>query len=107
MRLIAGLCAVSVALAAAGPTPALAKKDSGKVAAGIVGGLIVGSALTSALSPRQKVIERVYVQPPPPPPPPEPTFSPAPGVLCYASQRACYNMAGGYNPSWTWQVYAR
>lgn len=84
------------------PAPA---RDHGRGAAAI-GGIIVGGAIASALSPKKKVIEKVYVPvAAPPPPPPAPTFSPAAGVLCYSAQRACYT-AGGYDPRWTWQVYA-
>jgi hypothetical protein len=82
-------------------------KDHGRTGAAI-GGAIVGGAIVSALSPRTTVVERnIYVPAAAPPPPYQDSFSPGPGVICYSGQRACYTMGGGYNPQWTWQVFAR
>ena len=81
-----------------------AARDHGRAGAAI-GGLIVGTAIAAAVSPRKKVVEKIYV-PVGAPPPAEP-YSPAAGVVCYPAQRACYTNGGGYDPRWTWQVYAR
>lgn len=95
-----------VPLATATPSPA---KDHGRTGAAI-GGAIVGGAIVSALSPRKVVVEKnIYVPTVVPAPAPYPTdsFTPGPGVVCYTSQRACYTVGGGYNPQWTWTVFAR
>lgn len=74
----------------------------------ILGGALIGGAIVAAVSPRKTVTNTVYVPVPAPPPAPGPDgFMPTPGVYCYAVQRACYTVGGGYNPQWTWQVYAR
>ncbi len=104
----AAVIAAGLTLALA-PTGADARNDHGRLAAGL-GGAIIGGAVVSAMSPTKTVTERVYVPAAAPPPPaaaPPDGFSPGPGIVCYASQRACYTMGGGYNPQWTWQVYAR
>lgn len=82
---------------------------SGKV----IGGFVVGAAVGAALSKKHRHRDRVYV----PTYVPYPaggygpawaqTYSPAPGVMCYPAQRACYNVGGAYNPHWTWTTYAR
>lgn len=72
-----------------------------------IGGLILGEAIAAAISPRKKVVEKVYVPVGAPPPPPAQPYSPAAGVVCYPAQRACYTNGGGYDPRWTWQVYAK
>jgi hypothetical protein len=82
-------------------------KDHGRTGAAI-GGAIVGGAIVSALSPRKVVVEKnIYVPTVAPAPYPTDSFSPGPGIVCYSSQRACYTVGGGYNPQWTWTVFAR
>lgn len=101
------LSIVSVALAAL-PTASSAR-DHGRTGAAI-GGAIVGGAIVSALSPRKVIVEKnIYVPTVVPAPAPYPTdsFTPGPGIVCYTSQRACYTVGGGYNPQWTWTVFAR
>lgn len=102
-------CAVTAAMASllhVGFLEPAAARDHGRGAAAI-SGLIVGGAIAAAISPKKKVIEKVYVPvAAPPPPPPVAPYSPAAGVLCYPQQRACYTVGGGYDPRWTWQVYA-
>lgn len=100
------LSLASVALAAM-PTASSAK-DHGRTGAAI-GGAIVGGAIVSALSPRKVIVEKNVYVPTVAPAPAYPTdsFSPGAGIVCYSSQRACYTMGGGYNPQWTWTVFAR
>lgn len=98
---LAGIVAATVVA-----TPASAR-DHGRVGAAI-GGALIGGAIVSALSPRKVIVDRnVYVPVAPAPPPPTDSFTPSAGVICYTSQRACYTMGGGYNPQWTWSVFAR
>jgi hypothetical protein len=72
-----------------------------------IGGAIVGGAIVSALSPRKVIVEKNVYVPPAPPPSPGDSFTPAAGIVCYTGQRACYTIGGGYNPQWTWSVFAR
>lgn len=80
--------------------------DHGRTGAAI-GGLIIGEAIAAAVSPHKKVVEKIYVPVGAPPPPLVQPYSPAAGVVCYPGQRACYTIGGGYDPRWTWQVYAK
>jgi hypothetical protein len=99
--------ATIIPLGMVGPSSA---KDHGRTGAAI-GGAIIGGAIVSALSPSKVVVEKnIYVPtvvPAPPPAYPTDSFTPGPGVVCYTSQRACYTVGGGYNPQWTWSVFAR
>jgi hypothetical protein len=73
-----------------------------------IGGFIAGTAITSALSPRKVVVyPDIYGPAWGPPPYPTDSFRPAAGIICYSSQRACYTAGGGYNPKWTWNIFAR
>ncbi|WP_428029422.1 hypothetical protein [Ancylobacter sp.] len=72
----------------------------GAAAAGIVG-LAVGAIIADSIN-RDK---RVYGPPPPVVYAPPPPFSPAPSVLCYPDQRACYYDGRAYSADWTWRVF--
>jgi hypothetical protein len=91
-------------------TPELAYAKNGQNAAAIIGGVAgfaLGAAAMSAASSDYRYQDQ-YVPPPPPPPPPPrhmAPFSPAGGVVCYPQQRACYNDAGNYLPSWSSRVF--
>ncbi len=82
------------------------------VGAAIAGG-IVGLAVGAALSTKHHQNENIYYpgyQPPYPaggynPYWQQPPFSPAPGVLCYQAQQACYNVGGGYAGKWSARVF--
>jgi D-alanyl-D-alanine carboxypeptidase len=80
-------------------------------AAALVGGLIVGAAVGAAVSSANHP-KTIYYAPPPaaPPPPPRPAwtaaFTPAPGVICYPAQQACYNN-GAYAPNYTYGYFGR
>lgn len=102
-----GLTALMMLSLASFPGTALAR-DHGRTGAAI-GGAIIGGAVVSALSPRKVIVERdIYVPTVVPAPPyAGDSFTPAAGVVCYTAQRACYSIGGGYNPNWTWKVFAR
>jgi hypothetical protein len=107
-KIIALMLAATTALCLSAPQIALAK--NGQNAAAIIGaaaGFAIGAAAMSAASSDYRYQDQ-YVPPPPPPPPPpryRAPFSPAGGVVCYPQQRACYNDAGNYLPSWSSRVF--
>lgn len=95
---LAGVLAFSLA----GPEIALARhKDD--VAAGIVGGLLLGAVAVAASS--HDHYHRDQYMPAPVYRPRMSPFSPTFGVTCYPREGACYNDDGDFLPTWTRRVF--
>jgi hypothetical protein len=68
-RMPALLVAVGVTAAAMIAAPTTSRAENGEIAAGIIGGLAVGTLLGAGVAqPRYEDAAPVYVAPPPPPP---------------------------------------
>src|SRR5262245_36576324 len=70
MRTKQSLLAVGLTATAMITAPAPSRAENGQIAAGIIGGLAVGTILGAGIAqPRYEAPAPVYVAPPPPPPP--------------------------------------
>ncbi|WP_421724146.1 hypothetical protein [Bauldia sp.] len=99
---LAAALAIGPALALTAPTPGFAKDGVGIA---LIGGLIAGAAIGTAVADSKRHSQKVYVKPPPPPK--AAPFSPHRGVTCYPKLHACYDNNGTYNGKWTWKIYAQ
>ncbi len=72
-------------------------------AAAIIAGGLIGAAAIAASS--HHYHHRDQYVPVPAYYPPAAPFSPARGVICYPRDRACYDNAGLFLPSWTYRVF--
>ena len=93
--MLAGLLALSTA------APGFAHNND--TAAAIIAGGLIGAAAISASSHHHHHHDQ-YIPVPAYYPPAAP-FSPARGVICYPRDRACYDNAGLFLPSWTYRVF--
>ena len=91
-----------LALSTAAPT--LAHHNDDAAAAAIIAGGLIGAAAIAASSHHHHHSDQ-YLPPPPPYYTPGAPFSPSRGVICYPRERACYDNAGFYLPSWTYRVF--
>jgi hypothetical protein len=93
--------------------PETASAKNKDVEAAIAAG-VVGIAVGAALSHKHHHSPQVYYpgyQPPYAPGGYNPyfarAFSPAPGVMCYDAQRACYDADGTFSNKWMRRIYGR
>lgn len=92
---LAGMLALS--------TPGFAHHHDDTAAAIVAGGIVLGAAALAASSHHHHYRDQ-YIPVPAYYPPAAP-FSPARGVICYPRDRACYDNAGLFLPSWTYRVF--
>ena len=82
-----------------------------KTGAAVIGGAVglgVGAAISKSKK-QKKVIYYPGYAPPYPPGGYDPYWnrvtSPAPGILCYPAQYACYTANGSFSPKWTSRMF--
>lgn len=101
---VLGLAIVAIAQPS---TPARAKDAGAIIAAGVVG-LAVGAAISKHHHHTTNIYYNNYKPPHPPgayPPHWAASFSPAPGIICYPAQYACYKLNGAFAPGWTRRAF--
>lgn len=110
LRNLAAIGFLSAALAA-GTAPAQAKH---KHVGDVIAAGILGAAVGAALSTKHHHSTQIYYPGYSPYYPPggynnyyARSFSPAPGVICYDAQRACYDPDGTFSNGWMRRIYGK
>ncbi len=86
---------VTLSLMAAAPQPAVAMNKKEEQAVGTILGVLAAAALAGKI---KKEREKHYLNRG------DGYVEPAPGVICYDEDRACYR-GGNYSPRWSHSVY--